>query len=175
MGNARLIIAQGTSKACLWCFLLRLVCLYISHFSLCRAEGWGGVLAGMSVPLLVSAPSTAAYFGVYHVLKQAGMSFTDGQGASAVIVAAGAAAEVAASILFLPAEVARARLQLGTNPHRATGGLVKDTVNFNGVFDAVRSIYRRQGFPGLWAGWDACLIQDAAASALLFLFYEHVS
>ncbi len=151
------------------------LCTHASCLLLRFAEGWGGVLAGMSVPLIVSAPSTAAYFGVYHMLKQAGMAITDGQGASAVIVAAGAAAEVAASILFLPAEVARARLQLGVNPNRATGGLVKDTVNFNGFFDAVRGIHRRQGLAGLWAGWDACLLQDAAASALLFLFYEHVS
>ena len=131
-------------------------------------------MAGVSVPMLVAAPVTAAYFGLYHMFKQWGLAAAGPERASLVILAAGASAELLTSVITIPSEVIKSRLQLGANPHRATGGLLEQTRNFAGIWDAGRCIYRRQGLPGLWAGMHSCLIQDTCLAGLVFLFYEHV-
>ena len=66
---------------------------------------------------------------------------------SAVHFVAGGAAEFCSSILFVPFDVVRSRLQLGSNPNRATGGVVADTKNFGSVREAFRCIRRIEVHP----------------------------
>ena len=63
---------------------------------------------------------------------------------SGVHFVAGGVAEFCSSILFVPFDVVRSRLQLGCNPHRATGGLVADTKNYPSIANALGSIWRRE-------------------------------
>lgn len=169
LGNGRLILAQGTVPR-----RHARAAAHAPPLPPCDTEGWRGIMAGVSVPLLVAAPSTAGYFGVYHVLKQWGLGLAGKDHASAVILGAGAAAELVTTLLVLPSEVIKSRLQLGSNPSRATGGMVPSATNFRGMWHAGRSILHKEGARGLWAGLDACLIQDVAIAGLVFLFYEHV-
>jgi hypothetical protein len=109
-----------------------------------------------------------------------------------VYLASGASAELMTNILFVPAEVIKCRLQLGTNPSRATGGVVSRTVNYRGAIDAATTIAREevrvpfvvrggrgvtvlvQGVRRLWAGWKASLLQDCMSSAIQFFAYENL-
>jgi len=88
-------------------------------------------------------------------------------------LACGAAAELACSAFVVPTEVVKCRLQLGANPHRATGGAVSRTMNYGGPFSAVSHIVRTEGLGALWSGWKSAVIQDCAFSALTFLVYEN--
>jgi hypothetical protein len=91
-----------------------------------------------------------------------------------VYFTAGGLSEVAASLLVAPVEVVKARLQLGVNPHRATGGLVGAATNFTSVPNALAGVYRERGLPGLVAGWNAGLAMDMSYSATQFMLYESV-
>lgn len=110
-----------------------------------------------------------------------------------VFFGAGAASELVSSMMFVPADVIRNRMQLGKNPHRATGGTIAHTTNYRSIVHGTRVILGTQvallrprnhdsrvdsgcfqGFRGLWVGWQSCMLQDCAFSALQFLVYEQV-
>lgn len=142
-------------------------------------EGLRGLLAGASVTAAVAAPCTAVYFGVYETVKRAGLVRLcdparggDERLEPVVFFVAGATSELGSSLLFLPSEVVKSRLQLGSNPARATGGRVALAANHGGPMEVARSIVSEQGVRGLFAGWRACLLQDCVFSAIQFLVYE---
>jgi hypothetical protein len=81
---------------------------------------------------------------------------------------------MAAALLFVPADVVRCRLQLGSNPSRATGGLVARSQNYAGAVHAVRTIVKEEGVRALWQGWNAYLAQECAFSAVQFMVYENI-
>ena len=77
--------------------------------------------------------------------------------------------DFAASIVYVPSEVLKTRLQLQgrhNNPHFASG------YNYRGTSDAVRTIIRQEGFSALFHGYGATLWRDLPFSALQFMFYE---
>lgn len=77
--------------------------------------------------------------------------------------------DFAASIVYVPSEVLKTRLQLQgryNNPHFKSG------YNYRGTFDAVRTIVRTEGFAELFSGFKATLYRDLPFSALQFMFYE---
>jgi hypothetical protein len=137
------------------------------------AEGIRGYFAGLSATLAQSPPSTAVYFLTYEYAKATGLSLTGGRHADGVYFAAGAASELFASLVFVPLEVVKSRLQLGDNPHRATGGLVASHTNFPTIRAALAGIYAERGWAGLTAGWKSGLVQDVCFSAVQFLVYEN--
>ena len=122
---------------------------------------------------MMSSPvSNAVYFTVYERLKYS-MNSALGPGYEPVVFfAAGGLSELASSLLVVPMEVVKARLQLGENPSRATGGLVSATYNFRGIAEGFQGVYRERGFRGLTAGWNACLLLDMCYSATQFFVYE---
>jgi hypothetical protein len=138
------------------------------------AEGVRGYFAGLSATLAQSPPSTAVYFLTYEYAKAAGLAATGGANADAVYFAAGAASELFASLVFVPLEVVKSRLQLGENPARATGGVLPATSNFPSIRAALAGIYAERGMAGLTAGWKAGFVQDVAYSATQFLVYENM-
>lgn len=137
-----------------------------------REEGLRGLTAGVSVTMLASAPCTAVYFAAYESVKRVGLKHCPEGWEPLVHFGAGAASELGSSLLFVPADVVRSRLQLGVNPSRATGGLVSATRNYPSIYRAFSSIARQEGMAGLFAGWRSCLLQDCAFSAMQFLVYE---
>lgn len=141
-----------------------------------RQEGLRGYFAGVSATIAQAPPANATYFFCYEGLKSLGLKLTNADPAteSAVYFLSGACSEIASSVLFVPLEVAKARMQLGNNPHRATGGIVPHQTNFRHLHRALVGIYRESGVRGLTAGWQAGLALDAAFSGTQFLFYEQL-
>lgn len=77
--------------------------------------------------------------------------------------------DFAASIVYVPSEVLKTRLQLQgrfNNPYFKSG------YNYRGAFDAARTIVRTEGFSELFSGYKATLYRDLPFSALQFMFYE---
>lgn len=138
------------------------------------AEGIRGYFAGVSATLVQSPPSTAVYFATYEYAKSLGFWMTGGQHEHVVYFTAGAMSELFASLVFVPLEVVKSRLQLGANPHRATGGIVASHTNFPSIRAALAGIYAERGMAGLTAGWKSGFVQDMCFSAVQFLVYERL-
>jgi len=85
------------------------------------------------------------------------------------LVSAGFLGDLAASIVYVPSEVLKTRLQLQgryNNPYFHSG------YNYRGTMDAARTIVRNEGFSALFYGYKATLCRDLPFSALQFMFWE---
>lgn len=77
--------------------------------------------------------------------------------------------DLAASIVYVPSEVLKTRLQLQgryNNPHFHSG------YNYRSTVDAARTIVRTEGASALFYGYKATLYRDLPFSALQFMFWE---
>ncbi|KAF4316175.1 hypothetical protein BBO99_00009516 [Phytophthora kernoviae] len=137
-----------------------------------KEEGLRGYFGGLSTTLLASPVCAALYFGTYETLKASAAPLVSEKHRGLVYFLAGAASEALISAVSVPSEVIKSRLQLGRNPHNASGGVIKYTQNYRGTIDAAMSIVRSEGVRGLYAGYSACLSVDTFFSAFSFLFYE---
>lgn len=182
-------ICAGSPVICIWnisgffsldtsarlvCALIAFSLLQVDPFVIASAEGVRGFFAGLSATIAQAPPSTAVYFLTYETAKHTGQWLTEGRNENLVFFCAGASSELFASVLFVPLEVAKSRLQLGSNPHRATGGILQSHTNFPGISSALHGVYRERGVSGLMAGWKSGLVQDMAFSATQFLAYERM-
>jgi hypothetical protein len=78
-------------------------------------------------------------------------------------------ADLAASIVYVPSEVLKTRLQLQgryNNPHFNSG------YNYRSTADAFRTIVRQEGFAAMFSGYKATIFRDLPFSALQFAIYE---
>jgi hypothetical protein len=78
-------------------------------------------------------------------------------------------ADLAASVVYVPSEVLKTRLQLQgryNNPYFNSG------YNYRSTSDALRTIIRQEGFSALFHGYKATIFRDLPFSALQFAFYE---
>ena len=77
--------------------------------------------------------------------------------------------DLAASVVYVPSEVLKTRLQLQgryNNPFFYSG------YNYRGTVDAARTIVRHEGVSALFYGYKATLYRDLPFSALQFMFWE---
>lgn len=82
---------------------------------------------------------------------------------------AGFLADLAASVVYVPSEVLKTRLQLQgryNNPFFSSG------YNYRSTIDAARTIIRYEGLSALFYGYKATIFRDLPFSALQFAFYE---
>ena len=134
-----------------------------------RQEGvLRGLYAGVTPAFLGSFPGTLIFFGTYESSKR--WLLDDARVfPSLAYLTAGFVADLAASVVYVPSEVLKTRLQLQgrpDNPHTRSG------YNYRGTLDALRTIGRREGVPALFQGYKATLARDLPFSALQFAFYE---
>jgi len=86
---------------------------------------------------------------------------------------AGALSELASSVVVVPQEVIKSRMQLGANPSVSTGGWLTTQSNYRNAVHAIVSIVREEGVRGLYAGFRACVAVDCTFGAIQFVLYEH--
>ncbi|KAF4450906.1 hypothetical protein F53441_6045 [Fusarium austroafricanum] len=139
-----------------------------SYYTIWRQEGIRRGLYGGWIPALGgSFPGTVMFFGTYEWSKR----FLIDHGVQQHIsyLTAGFLGDLAASIVYVPSEVLKTRLQLQgryNNPHFASG------YNYRGTIDAARTIVRAEGASALFYGYKATLYRDLPFSALQFMFWE---
>lgn len=82
---------------------------------------------------------------------------------------AGFIADLAASIIYVPSEVLKTRLQL---QGRYNNPFFKSGYNYRSTVDASRTIFRQEGFSALFHGYKATIWRDLPFSAIQFACYE---
>ncbi|KAI5866942.1 mitochondrial carrier [Durotheca rogersii] len=139
-----------------------------SYYTIWRQEGIRRGLYGGWLPAMMgSFPGTVFFFGSYEWSKRQMLDY--GIEPHISYLTAGIIGDFAASIVYVPSEVLKTRLQLQgrfNNPHFNSG------YNYRGTFDAVRTIIKTEGFSELFSGYKATLYRDVPFSALQFMFYE---
>ena len=84
-------------------------------------------------------------------------------------VALGFLADLTASVVYVPSEVLKTRLQLQgryNNPYFNSG------YNYRSTLDATRTIIQQEGVAALFHGYRATILRDLPFSALQFAIYE---
>ncbi|OTB06390.1 hypothetical protein M426DRAFT_319122 [Hypoxylon sp. CI-4A] len=139
-----------------------------SYYKIWRQEGVGrGLYGGWLPAMLGSFPGTVLFFGTYEWSKRHMIDY--GIQSHISYLTAGFLGDLAASIVYVPSEVLKTRLQLQgryNNPYFKSG------YNYRGTLDAVKTIVRKEGVSEMFSGYKATLYRDLPFSALQFMFYE---
>ncbi|KAI9032811.1 mitochondrial carrier protein [Phycomyces nitens] len=126
-----------------------------------------GLYAGVTPAMLGSIPGTSLYFGIYEVTKR---TLTANSVPEVVAhLAAGSLGDLAASVVYVPSEVLKTRMQLQgryNNPHFISG------YNYRSTWHAAKVIVKYDGFGALFHGFKATILRDVPYSALQFACYE---
>ncbi|KAL1219688.1 putative S-adenosylmethionine carrier 2 [Cardamine amara subsp. amara] len=120
---------------------------------------WKGLYSGLGGNLAGVLPASALFFGVYEPTKQKLLKVLPENFSAVAHLAAGALGGAVSSIVRVPTEVVKQRMQTG---------------QFASTSDAVRLIIAKEGFGGMYAGFGSFLLRDLPFDALQFCVYEQI-
>ncbi|EEF38093.1 S-adenosylmethionine carrier 1, chloroplastic/mitochondrial isoform X2 [Ricinus communis] len=115
-------------------------------------SGLGGNLAG-------SLPASALFVGVYEPVKQKLLKSLPENLSSFAQLTAGAVGGAISSLVRVPTEVVKQRMQTG---------------QFTSATNVVRVIVAKEGFKGLYVGYGSFLLRDLPFDAVQFCIYEQL-
>ncbi|GLU13220.1 hypothetical protein SLE2022_298650 [Rubroshorea leprosula] len=118
-----------------------------------------GLYSGLAGNLAGVLPASALFVGVYEPTKQKLLKMFPENLSAFAHFTAGAIGGVAASLIRVPTEVVKQRMQTG---------------QFSSPSDAVRLIASKEGFKGLYAGYGSFLLRDLPFDAIQFCIYEQL-
>jgi solute carrier family 25 S-adenosylmethionine transporter 26 len=127
--------------------------------ALFKSGGGKALYAGLVGNLLGVAPATAVFMAVYEPIKQEVAKRVPDNRSFLGPLTAGAASGLAASLIRVPTEVVKQRMQSG---------------EFVGAIQAVKSICAREGVRGMFAGYGSFLLRDLPFDAIEFVTYEQL-
>ncbi|KAL5703584.1 S-adenosylmethionine carrier 1 [Ranunculus cassubicifolius] len=118
-----------------------------------------GLYSGLAGNLAGVLPASAIFVAVYEPAKQKLLkTFPENLSAFAHLTA-GALGGAASSLVRVPTEVVKQRMQTG---------------QFTSAPNAVRAIMAKEGFRGMYAGYGSFLLRDLPFDALQFCLYEQL-
>ncbi|XP_078432227.1 S-adenosylmethionine carrier 1, chloroplastic/mitochondrial-like [Wolffia australiana] len=120
---------------------------------------WKGLYSGLTGNLAGVLPASAIFIGVYEPMKQALLKTLPDNLSALAHFTAGAIGGAASSLVRVPTEVVKQRMQTG---------------QFTSAPEAVRLIVSREGFKGLYAGYSSFLLRDLPFDAIQFCIYEQL-
>ncbi|CAA0807058.1 S-adenosylmethionine carrier 1-chloroplastic/mitochondrial [Striga hermonthica] len=118
-----------------------------------------GLYSGLAGNLAGVIPASALFVGVYEPTKQKLLKLFPENFSAAAHLAAGAVGGAASSIVRVPTEVIKQRIQTG---------------QFASAPEAARLIVAKEGFRGLYAGFGSFLLRDLPFDAIQFCIYEQL-
>ncbi|XP_059432336.1 S-adenosylmethionine carrier 1, chloroplastic/mitochondrial isoform X2 [Corylus avellana] len=118
-----------------------------------------GLYSGLAGNLVGVLPASAVFVGVYEPAKQKLLKMFPENLSAAAHFTAGAIGGIAASLIRVPTEVVKQRMQTG---------------QFTSAPDAVRLIVSNEGFKGFYAGYGSFLLRDLPFDAIQFCIYEQL-
>ncbi|KAJ5585812.1 hypothetical protein N7450_005599 [Penicillium hetheringtonii] len=126
-----------------------------SYATIYRQEGFcRGLYSGVTPAFWGSFPGTVIFFGVYEFTKR--LMLDSGINPSLAYLSGGFFADLAASVVYVPSEVLKTRLQLQgryNNPHFNSG------YNYRGTTDALRTIVSSRRILSL-VSWEQTLAKE---------------
>ena len=133
-----------------------------------RTERLAGLFTGVWPTVLRDAPYSGLYLMLYETLRPrvAAALPEGGGGPTAVNFYSAALAGAAATMLTMPPDVVRTRMQLAGSSALA-GAAARE-----GPAEAMRAIVRDLGVGGLWTGATPRLLRRTAMMALTWTMYE---
>ncbi|ONK58219.1 uncharacterized protein A4U43_C09F9780 [Asparagus officinalis] len=120
---------------------------------------WKGLYSGLAGNLAGVLPASAVFVGVYEPTKQKLLKVFPENLSAFAHLTAGAIGGAASSLIRVPTEVVKQRMQTG---------------QFASAPDAVRLIVAKEGFKGLFAGYSSFLLRDLPFDAIQFCLYEQL-
>ncbi|KAE8646664.1 S-adenosylmethionine carrier 1, chloroplastic/mitochondrial [Cucumis sativus] len=118
-----------------------------------------GLYSGLAGNLVGMLPATAIFVGIYEPTKQTLLNSLPENLNALAHLTAGVVGGVASSIIRVPTEVVKQRMQ---------------TSHFASASNAVQVIVSREGFKGLYAGYGSFLLRDLPFDAIQFCIYEQL-
>ncbi|XP_059292778.1 S-adenosylmethionine carrier 1, chloroplastic/mitochondrial-like [Lycium ferocissimum] len=118
-----------------------------------------GLYSGLAGNLVGVLPASAIFVGVYEPAKRKLLDSLPENLSAIAHLTAGAIGGAASSIVRVPTEVVKQRMQTG---------------QFASAPDAVRLIVAKEGFRGLYAGYGSFLLRDLPFDAIQFCIYEQM-
>ncbi|KAL8110660.1 hypothetical protein AgCh_026412 [Apium graveolens] len=118
-----------------------------------------GLYSGLAGNLAGVLPASALFIGVYEPAKKKLLKMFPEDLSALAHLAAGACGGLAASLIRVPTEVVKQRMQTG---------------QFASAPNAVRLIVASEGFKGLYAGYGSFLLRDLPFDAMQFCIYEQL-
>ncbi|KAG9150064.1 hypothetical protein Leryth_021555 [Lithospermum erythrorhizon] len=115
--------------------------------------------SGLAGNLFGVLPASAIFIGVYEPAKQKLLKTIPENLSALAHLTAGAVAGAASSIVRVPTEVVKQRMQTG---------------QFTSAAEAVRLIVAKEGVRGLFAGYGSFLLRDLPFDAIQFCLYEQL-
>lgn len=128
-----------------------------------RTEGAAGLWAG-TIPSLMLVSNPALQFMMYETLKERIVSQKPSAYSFFLI---GAIAKAFATITTYPLQLVQTRLRSGSKDATIGTGV--------GVLEMMVHILKADGFPGLFRGIEAKLLQTVLTAALMFATYEQIA
>ncbi|BAT73319.1 S-adenosylmethionine carrier 1, chloroplastic/mitochondrial isoform X1 [Vigna umbellata] len=118
-----------------------------------------GLYSGLAGNLAGVLPASALFVGVYEPIKQKLLRIFPENLSAFSHLTAGAIGGIAASLIRVPTEVIKQRMQTG---------------QFTSASGAVRFIASKEGFKGFYAGYGSFLLRDLPFDAIQFCIYEQI-
>ncbi|KAL3677207.1 hypothetical protein R1sor_027155 [Riccia sorocarpa] len=118
-----------------------------------------GLYSGLPGNIAGVLPASALFVGVYEPAKRKLLEILPDHLSSVAHLTAGAIGGATASLIRVPTEVVKQRMQTGQFPSART---------------AVSSIVAKEGVTGLYAGFGAFLLRDLPFDAIQFCIYEQL-
>jgi len=127
--------------------------------ALLQSGGGRALYAGIWGNLAGVAPASAIFMAVYEPVKAAATKMAGPDKEFMGPLAGGVAAGLASSIVRVPTEVVKTRMQ---------------TKEFNNALTALKTIALKEGSKGLFAGYGSFLLRDLPFDAIEFVTYEQL-
>ncbi|GIL81674.1 hypothetical protein Vretimale_1310 [Volvox reticuliferus] len=127
--------------------------------ALLQSGGGKGLYAGVWGNLAGVAPASAIFMAFYEPTKKAVQAEVPADKQYLGPVVAGMVAGTASSLIRVPTEVVKQRLQTG---------------EFIGAIKGIQTILGREGLRGLYAGYGAFMLRDLPFDAIEFVAYEQI-
>ncbi|KAI8977253.1 mitochondrial carrier domain-containing protein [Mycotypha africana] len=126
-----------------------------------------GLYAGATPAMIGSIPGTTLYFAIYELTKRTLNELNVPEVVSHL--SAGSIGDLVASVIYVPSEVLKTRLQL---QGRYNNTQFISGYNYKNTWHATRMIIKQDGFGALFHGFKATILRDVPYSAIQFACYE---
>lgn len=150
--------------------------------SVWAADGLKGFYRGITPGVTGSLATGATYFGVIESTKQWIEEVNPNLSGHWSHFIAGAIGDTLGSIVYVPCEVIKQRMQVQGTRSSWSSMLMKENVTqksglqiydyYTGMFQAGNSIWGQHGLKGLYAGYWSTLARDVPFAGLMVTFYE---